>query len=78
MNKLRSMVELLWAKHYAVLIAETQDEVMWAVESLKTADNQSKHSAIVINGEVYKLASYGEKEKDGSRSATLRLANQLK
>lgn len=73
MRKLKDIIRLIRAKHYAVLIGDSQDEISWAIESLRTADNLSKHSAIVIKGEVYELASYGVKHTDGSRSATLRL-----
>jgi len=78
MKKLKSIWTLLWAKHYAVLEGSSEDEIAWAIESLRKADNQAKHSAIVIEGEPYELASYGEKHSDGSRKATVRLTKERK
>jgi len=78
MKKLKSLWTLLKAKHYAVLEGSSEDEISWAIESLRTADNSDKHSAIVIKGEPYQLASYGEKHSDGSRKATVRLVNSKK
>jgi len=72
MKKIKSVWALLWAKHYAVLTGDTQDEINWAIESLRTADHASKHPMIVIKGEAYELASYGEELTDGSRKATVR------
>ena len=76
MSKLKSIITLIKAKHYAVLEGSSQDEISWAIESLRTADNLSKHSTILIKGEVYELSSFGDKHSDGSRKATVRLATQ--
>lgn len=42
MKKLKSMIELLRAKYYAVLVADSEEEISWAIESLRKADDESK------------------------------------
>lgn len=42
MSKLKDIIKLLKAKHYAVLVGDTQDEISWAIESLRKADDESK------------------------------------
>jgi len=38
MKKVKSIWSLLRAKHYAVLVADSEDEISWAIESLRKAD----------------------------------------
>jgi hypothetical protein len=35
MNKLKDIIRLIKAKHYAVLIGDSQEEISWAIESAK-------------------------------------------
>jgi len=37
-KKIKSMWSLLCAKHYAVLLADSEEEISWAMESLRKAD----------------------------------------
>ena len=45
MKKIKSIWSLLWAKHYAVLLADSENEISWAIESLNKADNLAKIEA---------------------------------
>ena len=38
-RKLRDIWLLLKAKHYAVLIGDSEDEIGWAINALREADN---------------------------------------
>ena len=42
MKKLKSLCTLLWSKHYAVLVGSSEEEIGWAIESLRKADNNTK------------------------------------
>lgn len=42
MKKLKSLWTLLWSKHYAVLVGSSEEEIGWAIESLRKADNNAK------------------------------------
>lgn len=45
MNKQRKIVEiwkLVRAKHYALLIGGSEEEIGWAIEALRNADNLAK------------------------------------
>lgn len=42
MRKLKDIIRLIKAKHYAILISDGQDDISWAIESLRKADDDSK------------------------------------
>lgn len=37
-RKLKTFWQLIFAKHYALLLGNSEDEISWAIESLKKAD----------------------------------------
>ena len=38
-RKLKSLWSLMWAKHYAVLLGSNEQEINWAIETLRKADS---------------------------------------
>lgn len=43
MKKIKSIVQLIRAKHYAVLVADSESEITWVIESLRKADEVAKN-----------------------------------
>lgn len=41
-RKLKDIWLLIKAKHYAVLIGDSENEISWAIESLRKADDVAK------------------------------------
>jgi hypothetical protein len=41
-RKLKEMWQLFRAKHYALLLADSDEEISWAIESLRKADELAK------------------------------------
>lgn len=42
MKKIKSIWSLIRAKHYAVLVGDSEQEISWAIESLRVADELAK------------------------------------
>lgn len=38
MRKIQALWRLVKAKHYALLVADSKEEISWAIESLRKAD----------------------------------------
>ena len=41
-RKLKSIWQLIRAEYYAVLIGNSEEEISWAIESLRKADERAK------------------------------------
>ena len=41
-KKLKAIWTLIWARHYAVLQGSSEEEIGWAIETLRKADEKAK------------------------------------
>lgn len=43
-KKIKSLWQLIRARHYAVLVGDSEQEISWAIESLRKADDANKRN----------------------------------
>lgn len=67
MNKQRKIVEiwkLVRAKHYALLIGGSEEEIGWAIEALRNADNLAKSKPAIKGKEPTHKSNKGKEGED--------------
>ncbi len=41
-RKLKTLWQIIWAKHYAILLGDSEAEIGWAIEAIRNADELNK------------------------------------
>lgn len=63
-SKIISLWQLLWAKHYVVLLADSEQEIGWALITLQHADDKAKLQQLTGTPEQFKSPTPKAEDKE--------------